>query len=192
MSYRCLGCRADFDEEAKQCPRCGSPDVTRMVFLSSTTKASSGGWGKVTVTQHWSRLLEIADELLQAKEFGTAVIIAQTACEVVMTRALRELAKAAPPPSTPPTKKAKPKRSKGKPWIPPTSPANYSVRKEYERLAGSDKLEQLPFWNAYLHMVAERDEAVHQGAKVSESDARAGVDAAQKLVNHIAQHNRLT
>ena len=133
------------------------------------------------VIKHWTHLLESAHRLLDDAHWGAAVIVAQTACEVVIHRAVAGRLNAIGQPAL-----AEPILRFARPF----SPQNENVRKVYDLLA-TDDLGQRPFWTGYKGLVDQRNNAVHRGANIAEQDARTGVAAAQLLVTHIEQHNQL-
>lgn len=136
---------------------------------------------EATVIRHWTKLLETAERLYNGGETSVAVIVAQTACEVVLERAVTKGFKA-----------------KGVPELDDAvtrmlssySPRNRNTRRLYNTLTG-DNLGSHGFWQAYTAMVAHRHDAVHRGQTISQTDARNGLDAARQLVEHVEQHNGL-
>ncbi len=136
-----------------------------------------------TVAWPWTRLLETAERFHESREFGVAIVIAQTACEVVVERAIANACEEKVIPEI-------------KEFICPSrmscSLANPKTRKLYNVLTNDSIAEKdKKLWGAYECMVTQRHDSVHRGKKVTESESREGLDAAKKLVEHVASHNRL-
>jgi hypothetical protein len=123
-------------------------------------------------------LLDAARELLQQRQFGPAVVVAQTACEVELEAALSELLQ---------KKGLEPaladwiRRNRGQNY----SPANDRVRELWAALTADD-LTKVDVWPDYKRLVALRHEFVHAGEPISEDDGRAFFAVVVKLVQHIS------
>ena len=118
-----------------------------------------------------------AKRLLDAGEFGAAVVLAQTACEVLGANVLERLMK---------------KRSVEllRDWIvlgATRQNASFSsnvVRELYVALSG-DRIQGEPFWAKYLEHVRRRNEVAHQGKTVSKPEAEDSYQAAESFIRHL-------
>ena len=133
---RCLDCGEEF-EHLNKCPKCGSQ---RVLLQKAAVSVSVGVAVKsvLTVIHHWEHLLQSADRLLDDQHWGAAVIVAQTACEVIFQCALaaRLAAIGQAGLALPIGKLAR-----------PCSPDNKTVRRLYNVLAGDD-IAGRGFWSA--------------------------------------------
>jgi DNA-directed RNA polymerase subunit RPC12/RpoP len=201
VTTKCVDCGAEFetDEQSQSCPKCGSVRLTRMVQLAGTAISATAARATMTVIQHWERLLQTAEELYRAGYcaaelykpgyFGAALIVAQTACEVVVELAIDKALR---------TKKVPELVEPIDQFVLTYSVKNERLRRLYEALtndmlAGDKTIGQAPqpFWSRYCDTVKDRNACVHSGVAISQAKARAGVDAANEFVNHVVQHNGL-
>jgi hypothetical protein len=136
----------------------------------------------LTVTRHWAHLFETVEQLYSAGHYGAAVIVAQTACEVVMARAMTLAATAKQQPGN--------QDRRGHHRLQSYSADNRRVRQLYNALTDDDIAAQ-PFWQAYGKMLDLRHDAVHAGASVPQEAARTGIEAAKLLISHVERHNNL-
>jgi HEPN domain-containing protein len=179
MAVQCKKCGQELNDVAdgEPCPFCG--EVNGVPLLTSkysvTTVGATASDTAITIPL-WTKLLEVAEELFNKEFYGSAVIIAQTACEVIVARAMTKALGNRP---------VKKKYSS-------FSPANKRTRKLYYKLT-DDNIRSEGFWNDYAAMVELRRDCVHKGlhSAISETDVRTGLDAAKKLVEHVEQHNKL-
>jgi hypothetical protein len=128
---------------------------------------------KLKAIRLWPSLLAAADRLLDANENAAAIIVASTACEVVVARAMIQAS-----------------------GLPAKRPLSYSLfgkkmRRQY-KAATADDIKRTSFWKGYERLVEDRNDAVHAGHEVDGDSARQDVDAAKAFVEHVATHNRLT
>jgi predicted RNA-binding Zn-ribbon protein involved in translation (DUF1610 family) len=183
MNIECKSCGADLDTRpsGEPCPSCG--ETGRIHYISAECKITLSATASITEVPHWTNLLATANALFDSKFYGSAIIVAQTACEVVMARAITN---------------ALISRGVGyldKPiseLVSSYSPNNENTRRLYNSLTG-DNVAGLGYWKDYKLMVERRHDCVHEGAhrQISEQDARQGIDAATRLIEHIAGHNGL-
>lgn len=140
----------------------------------------------VIIGQLHTKLLDLAERLFQAgredrDQYGLAVIVAATACEVAVDRAL-----------------AKSFKSKGVPelddpigrLIGTNALVREQNRKLYETLTG-DQIGQEAFWADYRTLVENRNRIAHKGTRISDTDARKDIENAKLFVEHVVKHNRL-
>jgi hypothetical protein len=131
----------------------------------------TGNPARLIVKRLWPTLLTTSERLLGAGEHGVAVIVAATACEVVVETAMA-------------------KASAADNYL-----FTYALKKKehhekYNRLTG-DNINNQPFWNGYLQLVEDRNKAVHAGDQLDRESVQADIDAARRFVEHVAQHNGL-
>lgn len=148
------------------------------------------GHAQVHVVRHWDHILEKVESLYKDGHYGAAVIVAQTACEVVMARAMTKAPATGAAPRNAARTKAAPKKAAKVKSYRSYSPSAAGVRMRYDTLTG-DTLDQHPFWQAYSDMAEHRHAAIHAGVDVPQQHARKDIDAAKQLINHIVQHNGL-
>lgn len=143
---------------------------------------TGGGTADVEVVRHWTRLLENAERLHTSGEYEVAIVVAQTACEVITERAISKAFG---------NKGVAELESPVTGFLISYNLGNERVRKLYDALAG-DTVAGEGFWEAFKALAKTRNESVHSGRKVSETESRDGLDAASQLVAHIEQKNGLT
>lgn len=123
------------------------------------------------------QLLDRARELMQRDEHELAVILAQTACEVLIADALRSL--------------LHPHVSdEMRPWL-VGQVRSYTLRDDstrdlWNRLTRSAIHEQ-DFWAAYKAHVERRNQIVHSGDRVDADAAQLSLDAATRLFAYVEQ-----
>jgi hypothetical protein len=127
------------------------------------------------------RLLETAERLFNAGENDVAVIVAQTACEVVAERAITKVFS---------TKGIAELEGPVTDYLVSYSIHGERNRKLYSALTG-DKIGDEPFWSKYKKLADMRHEAVHCGVMCDKESTREGLEAAKRLVEHVTKHNRL-
>lgn len=166
--------------ERPPCPNCGSDRVT--VAAVGTVLASATLRATGVVSWPWPRLLETACHLNRDGHCGPAVVVAQSACEVVVARAM-----------------SKAYKDKGVPdleepvgnYLYMKALTNENMRKLYGALTDDTNINQQGFWSDYTTMVKLRHEVAHAGKHVGPNAARTAIDAAKAFVEHVAQHNKL-
>jgi len=120
-------------------------------------------------------LLDRAKQLISQKEFGLAVVTAQTACEV-LTEQVFTVAFA----------------KKGVGFLADSvgdlfqsyNLNNSKLRAVYQALT-ADVVTNQRFWSGYVEHVARRNRVVHSGEAVTEQQANASWDAARDLLHHL-------
>jgi hypothetical protein len=123
-------------------------------------------------------VFDAAQRLFNKGEFEAAVIISQTACEVLGADVLARLAR----------KKAIEYLN---PWIRRVLRRsgdfnNNSVRKLYETLSG-DSIQSQPFWIGYEHHVRIRHEIVHGGRRLSKQEGQDSLNVVGQFIRHLEQ-----
>jgi hypothetical protein len=122
-------------------------------------------------------LFGAAKRLLDAGELGAAVVLAQTACEVLGANVLERLMK---------------KRNVEflRDWIVSAATrgnANFSndrVRDLYVTLSG-DRIQDQPFWAQYQSHVRRRHDVAHNGTTVSKAETEESYQAAESFIRHL-------
>src|SRR5438094_8981474 len=92
MPARCRQCNTVIDDEKvrEPCPTCGGT-VRDFGFAPQCRQFGvTGHDATLTVKRLWTKLLQTADRLFAANEYGVAVVVAQTACEVIVERAMNQ------------------------------------------------------------------------------------------------------
>jgi len=121
------------------------------------------------------QLLMEADRLRQLTEWKLAIVVAQTACELVIELAISTLL----------TRRGIPELEQPiDSLLPSYNPDNKNVRKLYEALSG-DKVTGKPFWTEVTTLARLRHKVVHKGAAVTEQQAADAIAAATSLVSHV-------
>jgi hypothetical protein len=133
------------------------------------------------------RLLEAAQRYVDQSEpdYRVALIVAQTACEVVIQRAVAKAFAA---------KGLSAEQVESAMSICSWSLIEGKPRALYKAITGDDTItdkSKSPFWKPYQESVELRNLAVHRGQIISEAEAKTGLDAARALVDHVATHNGL-
>jgi hypothetical protein len=128
-----------------------------------------------TLDTHPQKLLRAARRFIDDGEFGMAVVVAHTACEIATERSLSEAF-----------------ASKGIPYLaePITelfismNLGNPRLRKLYTALSGDDVATQ-GFWQHFKASADRRNAVVHNGVEPGKSQAEASYKAAVGLVTHL-------
>jgi hypothetical protein len=152
------------------CPRCGS--TARTVNAYGTGGISFSGSAVATLILHSERLLETANELLTNGQYGLAVVVAHTAYEVGVERALGQAM-----------------RAKGIGHLEDAidgllgnfNLGNGKVHKFFTALTGETVTDK-PFWKGLTDSVQRRNAIVHRGLEVTKQEAEFSLQAAADLV----------
>jgi hypothetical protein len=121
-------------------------------------------------------LMHQAKGLLHEGKHPLAVVVAQTACEVLTEQMMTALTERLDEPLR--------KWVRGRRRPRNADLYDKRVRTLYTALSG-DHIESQPFWPDYKKHVELRHQVVHRGVHVDEADARRSCDAAQKLLEHV-------
>jgi hypothetical protein len=128
----------------------------------------------------WETLRNYTERLFANGDFGVALIVAQTACEVVVERAMQKAFDAKKIPELDgPIRRFK-----------PYSLAQDRNRKLYTALTGDD-IGQAPFWSSYQKFVELRNKSAHNGESPDKDTTRTALDAAKDFVEHVVKHNAM-
>ena len=134
-----------------------------------------------TLIRHWCKLLATAERLFETRDFSVAVVVAQTACEVVTERAIIHAfsRKGIAELEEPVTRFLR----------------TYALQRDDNRLLydalTADEIGKKSFWSGYTKLVKHRNDIVHSGQDSNQTDARTDLDSARLFVQHVAQHNGL-
>jgi hypothetical protein len=158
------------------CPKCGSTKQGRSIGTGAGKVIEAGEALNVEIADYPILLLnEAADLLTRQRQWGLAVIVAHTACEVLVERVISAafikknivyLESLLKPPS------------KG------NSLADDRNRRVYTAVT-DDKIQDAPFWSRFKASAALRNRIVHAGKKPAESDAVEAVNAAAEFIEHV-------
>lgn len=123
------------------------------------------------------QLLGRARELLASGENELAVVVAQTACELVVADALRSLLVAHV-------------SDELRPWAVARVKAftliDDATRELWARVVGS-RIQDEAFWAGYRQHVARRNDVVHAGGRVEPGAAEASLTVAESLFDYVEQ-----
>jgi hypothetical protein len=129
----------------------------------------------MTVTPYAETLLVKSRELIDRRDFSIAVVVAHMACEIAAERAL-----------------SRDFETKGIGYLKDATLSllnGYNLRNErfrslFNAVTGSE-IQKQSFWEAFEASAKRRNDAVHKGATVTQSDAEASHSAATALVAHL-------
>jgi hypothetical protein len=129
-------------------------------------------------------LLESADRFFDQAEFSAAIVVAQTACEVILQRAVQRVFA------------SRGVTSLGDNVLDMTGSftlVDSTSRRFYKSVTGDDKISDRSsgFWPDYQAMVELRNKIVHQGIEAKSDQAKQCIEAAKKFVAHVAKVNGL-
>ena len=151
----------------------GRQTVTGSGAWSATLQVNLRGSGEQI--PYSRKLLALSKSLIDAGEFSIAVVVAHVACEVATDRAFNRLYV---------MKKLKYlERPIGK-LLPSKNLENSKIRQLYTALS-NDSIEKERFWQQFTRSVTRRNRVSHRGEVVAEFDAKASLDAATQLVEHL-------
>ena len=128
------------------------------------------------LTRYSETLLTKADELITKGEFGLAVVVAHTACEISAELAISQAFAA-----------------KGIVYLEDWADevlSNYNlvngrVHKLYAALTGKQIQRQQSFWKDFNDSVERRNAFVHKGEEVTEAGAKASLKAVKAVVEYL-------
>jgi len=126
------------------------------------------------IPPYYRQLLDTAERFRREGEYDVAVIMAQTACELVTESAFETFFRAHG--STESDKKHLEPRA--------YDLGNDRVRALYALLS-SDRIEREPFWNGFKDHVKRRHGIVHKGHRATPQEAEASLDAATDFIAHV-------
>jgi HEPN domain-containing protein len=158
-------------DQRTPCPRCGSTARSVSAFIEETLKVTES-FATVHIL-HSERLISTARDLLSAGKFSLAVVVAHTAYEVGVERAISLAA-----------------RAKGIEYLEDAidgllnnfNIGNSRVHKFFTALTGETVTDK-PFWKGLTDSVQRRKQIVHRGLEVSQADAESSVTVAEAIVD---------
>lgn len=184
MAKFCTNCKTEISADeppGMACPKCGS--TNRTIGMTAQADFIEFGVSSATLTaiHLWETLQSTMERLFNADEYGVAVIVAQTACEVVIEQAMQKAfaTKNVPELEGPVTD-----------YLVSYSISGERNRKLYTALTG-DKIAEQSFWSDYQKLVKMRNDSVHSGAVCDKQATRTALVAAKAFVEHVVKHNRL-
>jgi hypothetical protein len=122
-------------------------------------------------------LMEQAKSLLDEGRQHLAVVVAQTACEVLTEQLMTALTE----------RLDEPLRKWARGRLPRTHDLDDDrVRGLYVALT-ADAIQTAPFWASFKQHVDRRHQVVHRGTKVSAAEGQESYDAVQQLLTHLEQ-----
>jgi hypothetical protein len=183
MASTCKQCRAEIDDKAMRdpCPTCGSILRDIRIVVEPARVVLTGYPVELIVVRLYTKLLGYSEQLFVSGEHSVAVIVAATACEVVIDRAFAMAFQ----------KKGVSELDEpiGK-LIGTNALVREQNRKLYEALTG-DQIGQASFWAGYRTLVEHRNAVAHNGKPMTAVDARKDIDSATQFVEHVVKHNGL-
>lgn len=135
----------------------------------------TGSAATLTVIRYEDTLLTKAQELIATGDFSIAVVIAHMACEISAERAISQAFAA-----------------KGIGYLEESvlaflsgySLANERIRDLYNAVTGN-QIHKQPFWDTFKASAKRRNDAVHGGKAITQSEADASLKAARDLVAYL-------
>lgn len=123
------------------------------------------------------QLVERAQEFFDAGEYELAVVLAQTACEVLIADAMRSLLQAHV-------------SDEVRPWMLGRTRTfaltDDPTRELFNRITDT-KIQEQDWWTGYKDHVKRRHQIVHVGARIERVHAQASLDAADSLYGFVEQ-----
>src|SRR5262249_8588556 len=88
----CKHCGRNLDDtpQGNPCPDCGKSGRHIYVDVEPARLRITAGTPTVTITHLWERLLQTAEFMFRESHYSSAVIIAQSACEVIVERSIKK------------------------------------------------------------------------------------------------------
>ena len=166
-------------EQSTPCEFCSSPSggYPHYVFLTEALAGSAAGF--VEGATYPRILLSMARFFLgrnDDKLCGLVTILAHLACEVAIERSLSDAFA---------RKGIRSLQESVADALNGYNLANDKVRNLYTSLTGDEILEQ-PFWGEFLRSAKRRDSIIRKGLIVGRTDAEESVNAANRLLDHLA------
>jgi hypothetical protein len=161
--------------ERKPCPRCGSTRRAFSVRASGGIKFSSALAAQAEVITYPQSLLKTARDLINLKQYNSAIVMAHQACEIASERTI---ARALAGNKHESTKEIEKSLSSG------YNLTNDQTRNLYTTLTGDD-IQKQPFWQQFKEFASLRNQIVHGYKTASRSEAEAALEAATNMVNHL-------
>jgi hypothetical protein len=161
--------------DRKPCPRCGSTTRAFSVQASASFKISSSVAAQTEPITSDQTLLNTTRDLIKKRQYNSAIIMANQACEIATERAIA-LALAA--------KKQQRPEEMATNFLSSYNLANEQTRTYYTKLTGDD-IRDRPFWRQFKEFVELRDHIVHSNRAAIESEAQAALDAASRVITHL-------
>jgi hypothetical protein len=179
----CNGCQAEVGDmpNDEPCPHCGAMSRRTMIAEVSIGKIGITGIPPTVRYRQWNNLLDSARRFYDSGEYGVAVIVAATACEVVVERAMTGAFTA---------KGVADLEEPVMELVMSCALSQPKNRNLYAALTG-DAIHKKGFWQGYLALVQRRNRTVHTGEKIAQVDAQADLEAAEQFVGHVERRNRL-
>jgi hypothetical protein len=153
-------------------------DETEDALLQSGAlegKAVMSGPPRVSYSR---QLLEVAKRLITQGDFGIAIVVAHTACEIAVERALSQQLQS--------RKIDEMLEEAIEGFLSGYALTDNRARKLYAALTG-DNIQQTTFWQRYEQSVGRRNRVVHRGATMEKTEAEASLQVVAEFVTHMKQ-----
>lgn len=125
----------------------------------------------------WIRLLKSAEELLDVGFPAAAVVVAVTACETIVARAITLGFQ---------RKKVPELEATFDQFINNYNLANDRVRMLYTALTSDSAIhDDQPLWEKFKKAVSCRNDVVHKGIHVEQEDAKQHIEVVERVVRHV-------
>jgi hypothetical protein len=181
----CHHCSKSIPEDAAKdkeavCPSCGKVLSHHAAIISPVEVTTTVAHVAASAIMLYDSFLDIARQMLTDKQYEMAVVSSHVACEIAAERAIscgfatRSC-----------TDLEKPVTN----LLNGYNLANHRVRKLYKALTTDDVGAQT-FWKVFKISAERRNAIIHQGKRVSETDASASLEACKALVSHLKRANR--
>lgn len=159
------------------CTKCQSTARTHSLKVESGVYAMSGSDVTLTVVRYPEVLFQTAERLFGNGEYGVAVVVAHTACEVAVERVISQSFASS---SIPQVADAIDNLLNG------YNIANSKVHSLFKALTGRDvALEKQSIWSKFHASVKRRNETVHTGKQPTRAEAEESMAVAREMVGHL-------
>ena len=171
------GCINETQERRTPCDKCGS--IKRNYHMAAETGhlTLSGSDVTLTVVRYPEVLLQTAKRLFDNNEYGVAVVVAHTACEVAVERVISQsLQQSNVSQIAEPVDKL----------INGYNLSNEKVRLLFDALTGKKiKKEKQQIWEKFRKSVTRRNRAVHAGTQPTRDEAEQSLFVTTEMIQYL-------
>ncbi|QDU46591.1 hypothetical protein Mal52_51130 [Symmachiella dynata] len=171
-------------EKRKPCPKCGalnrSIPAGAVSFLGVASIVANA-----VIERHWTRLLETSKALIELEHFAPAVIVAHTACEVIVQRAASKAFQ---------ERKIADLEREFDAVCRWQSLLEKEHCKLFKKLTGDEKLTEQKFWKkqpTYKSSVERRNKVVHAGKDATKDEAEETLQICESFISYIEKTHGL-
>jgi hypothetical protein len=161
------------------CANCGSTRRSHSLMAEPGHYVLSGSDATMTVVRYPEILLQSAQRLFDDGEFGVAVVVADTACEVAVERVISQsFARSNIPQVADPINGL----------LNGYNISNPKVQSLFDALAGKTvKQDKQGIWDKFLKSVTRRNRTVHAGKQPTKAEAQESLDVTRDMVQYLVQ-----